>query len=40
VTPDTAPDYLASLDLSTGSLTPVPGLSSVHPKGLLFTSAQ
>ena len=40
VTPDTAPDYLASLDLSTGSLTPIPGLSSVHPKGLLFTSAQ
>ncbi|OOP64546.1 hypothetical protein BMF89_03785 [Arthrobacter sp. SRS-W-1-2016] len=39
VTPDAAPDYLAALDLSTGSLTPVPGLSSIHPKGLLFTSA-
>lgn len=39
VTPDAAPDYLAALDLSTGSLTPVQGLSSIHPKGLLFTSA-
>ena len=39
VTPDAAPDYLAALDLSTGSLTPVAGLSSIHPKGLLFTSA-
>ncbi|WP_285725914.1 hypothetical protein [Psychromicrobium xiongbiense] len=40
VTPDGAATYLATLDLSNGVLTPVPGLSSIHPKGLLFTSGK
>ncbi len=38
VTPDTGPSYLATLDLTTGDLTPVPGLGTVQPKGLIFTS--
>ena len=37
VTPDQGPTSLASLNLSTGSLTPVAGLAGVTPKGLLFT---
>ena len=37
VTPDSGPDYLATLDLNDGSLTPIPTLAGIHPKGLLFT---
>lgn len=40
VTPDANPDYLASLNLSDGSLTPIPQLASIHPKGLLFTGSR
>ena len=39
VTPDVGPTYLATLNLTTGALTPVPELASVQPKGLIFTSA-
>jgi len=39
VTPDVGPSYLATLNLTTGALTPVPELASVQPKGLIFTSA-
>lgn len=39
VTPKTGADYLASLNLDNGTLTPIAGLAAVHPKGLLFTSA-
>lgn len=38
VTPDNGPTSLARLGLTDGSLTPIPGLGSVTPKGLLFTS--
>jgi hypothetical protein len=38
VTPDTGPSYLATLNLTTGTLTPVAGLVDVQPKGLIFTS--
>jgi hypothetical protein len=38
VTPDSGPSYLATLDLGTGALSPVPGLGTVQPKGLMFTS--
>lgn len=38
VTPDSGPTSLARLGLTDGSLTPIPGLASVTPKGLLFTS--
>jgi hypothetical protein len=37
VTPDSGPDYLAALNLDDGSLTPIPALAAVHPKGMLFT---
>ncbi len=37
VTPDTGPSYLATLNLTTGSLTPIAGLGTVQPKGLIFT---
>ena len=40
VTPNGAATYLASLNLDSGALTPVPGLSSIHPKGLLFTDGE
>lgn len=39
VTPDQGATYLAALDLSTGSLTPVAGLAAVTPKGLLFAAS-
>jgi hypothetical protein len=39
VTPDSGPTYLARLNLTTGSLTPIPELASITPKGLLFTSS-
>ena len=39
VTPKVGADYLASLNLDNGTLTPIAGLAAVHPKGLLFTSA-
>lgn len=38
ITPDSGPTSLARLGLTDGSLTPIPGLGSVTPKGLLFTS--
>ncbi|QCB97358.1 hypothetical protein E5206_10840 [Arthrobacter sp. PAMC25564] len=37
VVPDAAPAYLATLDLTTGALTPIPELAAIHPKGLAFT---
>lgn len=37
VTPDTGSDSLARLNLTDGSLAPIPGLTAVTPKGLLFT---
>ncbi|MCH6468758.1 hypothetical protein [Sinomonas terrae] len=40
VTPDTGADYLASVNLSDGSLTPIPQLAEIHPKGLLFTASR
>jgi hypothetical protein len=39
VTPDSGPSYLATLNLSTGLLTPIAGLGTVQPKGLIFTGA-
>jgi hypothetical protein len=39
VTPDQGPTYLASLNLSTGNVTPVTGLTALTPKGLLFTGS-
>ncbi len=39
VTPDIGPSYLATLNLTTGALTPVPGLGTMQPKGLIFTSS-
>ncbi|MET4783295.1 hypothetical protein [Glaciihabitans sp. UYNi722] len=38
VTPDVGATYLAQLSLTDGALTPIPGLASINPKGLLFTS--
>jgi len=37
VTPDIGPSYLATLNLKDGSLTPIPQLAAISPKGLLFT---
>ncbi len=37
LTPDSGPSYLATLNLSTGSLAPVARLGVVQPKGLIFT---
>ena len=34
----TAPNYLATLDLNTGSVTAVAALSALHPKGMIFMS--
>lgn len=39
VTPKVGADYLASLNLDNGTLTPISGLAAIHPKGLLFTNA-
>jgi hypothetical protein len=39
VTPDVGATYLARLNLTDGSLTPIPELAAITPKGLLFTSA-
>ncbi|WP_369047279.1 hypothetical protein [Sinomonas sp. P10A9] len=39
VTPKSGANYLASLNLDNGTLTPIAGFAAVHPKGLLFTSA-
>ncbi len=39
VTPDVGPTSLAQLSLTDGSLTPIPELAAITPKGLLFTSA-
>ncbi|WP_422934476.1 hypothetical protein [Sinomonas sp. P47F7] len=38
VTPKSGANYLASLNLDNGTLTPIAGLDAIHPKGLLFTS--
>ncbi len=38
-TPDSGSAYLAALDLQTGDLPPIAGLTSIVPKGLLFTGA-
>lgn len=40
VTPDTGPSYLATLNLTSGTLTPVAGLGGVQPKGLMFVSSR
>ncbi|WP_138444758.1 hypothetical protein [Sinomonas susongensis] len=40
VTPNGSHDYLASLNLSDGSLTAIPQLASIHPKGLLFAGSR
>lgn len=40
VTPNSGANYLASLNLSNGSLTAIPQLAAIHPKGLLFTSSR
>ena len=37
VTPDAGPAYLATLNLSDGSLSPIPTLAAIQPKGLLIT---
>lgn len=37
--PDTGKSSLNTLDLTTGSLTPIPELASIHPKGLMFVSS-
>ncbi|GAA4141951.1 hypothetical protein [Leifsonia shinshuensis] len=37
ITPDSGPTSLARLNLKDGTLAPIPGLTSVTPKGLLFT---
>ena len=37
VVPDAGPTYLATLDLGTGTLTPIKELAAIHPKGLAFT---
>lgn len=37
VTPNTGPTYLATLNLTDGSLTPINALASIEPKGLTFT---
>lgn len=33
-----APNYLATLDLNTGTVTEVAALSTLHPKGMIFVS--
>lgn len=38
-TPGTGPNWLATLDLRTGALSPVAGVT-IHPKGLLFVGAE
>jgi hypothetical protein len=40
VTPDTGPTYLAALNLTDGSLTPIKELATIEPKGLLFTGTR
>jgi hypothetical protein len=37
VTPDVGRSYLATLNLTDGSLTPITQLAAISPKGLLFT---
>ena len=37
VTPDVGRSYLATLSLNDGSLTPIPQLAAISPKGLLFS---
>ena len=37
VTPDVGRSYLATLNLKDGSLTPIPQLAAISPKGLLFS---
>ena len=39
VAPDSGPTSLDTLDLRTGSLTPIKELTNIHPKGLMFTSS-
>lgn len=38
IAPATGKTYIGTTNLSTGVVTPIPGLSSVAPKGLLFTT--
>jgi hypothetical protein len=38
VTPDAGPAYLATLNLTDGTLNPINGLAAIEPKGLLITS--
>lgn len=38
VTPNSGTTSLATLNLTTGTLTPIPQLAAIHPEGLLFTS--
>lgn len=37
VTPNAGANYLATIDLATGALTPIPQLAAIHPQGLLMT---
>lgn len=39
VAPDTGATSLATLDLGTGTLTPIKELAAIHPKGLMFTGS-
>jgi len=39
VAPNAGPTYLATVNLSTGAVAPITDLSSINPKGLLFTTA-
>jgi hypothetical protein len=39
VTPTGASNWLGSLNLNTGALTPISQLAAIHPSGLLFTSS-
>lgn len=38
VTPNSGATSLATLNLTTGTLTPIPQLAAIHPEGLLFAS--
>jgi hypothetical protein len=36
--PGTGPNYVATIDLSTGTVSAVPALSAIQPKGMIFVS--
>ena len=39
IAPDTGKTYIGTTNLTTGVVTPIPGLSTVQPKGLLITNS-